>query len=41
MNLHRKFRPEWPHLTVEERRKLALTLIVVGALALAVIVALG
>ncbi len=27
MNLHRKHRPRWPYLTVDQKRKLALTLI--------------
>jgi len=39
MNLHSRHKPQWPYLTVEQRRKLALTAIVVAALALAAIVA--
>ncbi len=38
MNLHRKHRPRWPYLTVDQKRKLALTAIIVVCLAVAAVV---
>lgn len=38
MNLHERHKPRWPMLTVEQRRKLAITLFVSGVLAWAVVV---
>ena len=41
MNLHERHKPRWPYLTIEERRKLLLTLIVAVLLAWATLVALA